>query len=1531
MVIPRKISTVALLSAGALLCIHVSAQSVVPFGKGSIASEPPTYELVKDEWGGWNSKAALMQSKKLYVDEAEETVVDGLQVPGRPLPTNDWWTDIINSRFSGALWSYPQMLNTSESGVEVCFPSYWADAGKEMKSRSSVTVSASGFHAAATIAEDWHDWDVRFRLPSASGTEAIHVTAAEGMPFTWFEFESAAPELSFNSRTVDNSVTTPYPAGTFPEILARGKGRMTVKYGDDIYGIYFPHNASAEITAEGILRFPSDTEWLTVALLTEAAQLERLEQYAVSIPRDTHVEWSYDSHQGRIDTRWKVIAENLRGDAATAVLQGFLPHVWKHALAGHTLNFTGDSYQTPRGRLKMAASASGEYSYSYSFSGMLPAYATPSDEEFRPEIMKALTDKYASEGTLGADTYWGGKGLTQMALNMTFARQTGNTEAYELSKKKLREAFVNWLTYTPGENNYYLSYFRRWGGILGSAISYGSDEFNDHHFHYGYFTYAAALLCMEDPEFAADYGEVLKLIAKDYANWDRDDSRFPFMRTLDIWAGHSWAGGLGDSGNDNGNGQESTSEAMQGWGGLYLLGVALGDDEMRDAGIFGWATEARSTREYWFDVDAPRSANSGGRKAWSGKGSREGTYNYDLYPYAYNSNITCKGIGWWTWFGGDPLFMHGIQWMPISPALDYLSWDTDFVAWAYDDMMSGANSAYSHEWFEDTANSSDGSTIDALAKNDWGNVTLAYLQRANPAEAARIFDRAWEEKYHIATSVSTSHISYYTIHNTLSYGSPDTRYHADCPTAAVFNRDGVLTFMAYNPGEADLTVNFYDASGAIVKTVKAPGRTTTVFNRGEPTLQRITLSSPEGNILPAGYGTVLKTEAFDQYGAHIDADITMTLSDKAPATVTGSKLTVSDDAVNGTAFDIILTAEELSVKETFTVNPLPVPGNIRIEGAPEAIEIGNALDLSLHYSDQYGTETRVDGARWSYTTTSDLSGETSARFSPSHPGMYTVTATDGTIQASAEIFVMPALPCISRGATVISSSEENAGTASANINDGDALSRWGSDFTDNEWIYLDLGENMYISRAGILWEASYASEYEIQIAADGCPMESHTGRYAGVERTVDVPAEWTTVATVSQSQRVTDEVSTPVGATARYVRMRGLKRALPYGFSIYEMNLYGISREVSENDLLGIDFSLPEAMDEDTSVELRPTAYSRAGAIIATPEISWNADKPADFSGCSFTPRSHGEFTVTAVTPAGRSSSATVFVYESRKLASLLLSAAEVVMTEGEDAALTVGGLDRFDCAYSIDPAQLEVTAVDEDGYPAAGISYDAENSVIHADRQGTYTLHFDYNGVKATVTVRVKTFTETNLALHRPARSSGNEGDNRAEYATDGSTDTRWASAWEENQWITVDLESAYIIDRMTLVWENAYAADYHIEASLDGSDWTTVYTGRDTRGGTEHITLDAPTPARYVRLTGDRRALPAYGISLKELEVYGTGRYTEPDDPSSSIGEIPDILNTAPVLWYDLSGRQIARPSQPGIYIRRQGASATKVIITD
>ncbi|MDE6527011.1 MAG: hypothetical protein K2L75_07110, partial [Muribaculaceae bacterium] len=501
-----------LLTAALASALSIAAQHPVALGKGSVASEPPSYKA-KTEAGGPGFNATAMLSRKLYVDEQPPSSDGDFMVPGRPIPTNDWWTDIINSPFSGALWSYPAMLHTSENGVEINYPTYWADYGKEMKSRSRVTVGGRDFRASATIASGWHDWDVCFRMPSSRGTGEMRVTSVHGSPFTWIEFEGMTPRLC--------------TSGSY-EIFATAKGYAGLKIGDDCYGIYFPEEVTYSVEANA-LEFETDTRWLSIALLRDSSDLSSFAPYAASVPRDTRVEWSYDEAQARVGTTWTVTAENLRDSSADApVLQGFLPHAYKYALPGTLPAFIdSEGFGTPRGKMLLAASPGGTFGYSYRFSGMLPYYAAPSagdsaEHPFRADVLDRLMADYAAKGTFGGDTYWGGKGLTQMALNMTFARQSGNTAVYEDSRRRLREALVDWLSYSPGEDTFFFSYYPRWGAMLGFDVSYDSDAFNDHHFHYGYFTYAAALLCLEHADFAAEYGEILTLIAKDYANWDRD-------------------------------------------------------------------------------------------------------------------------------------------------------------------------------------------------------------------------------------------------------------------------------------------------------------------------------------------------------------------------------------------------------------------------------------------------------------------------------------------------------------------------------------------------------------------------------------------------------------------------------------------------------------------------------------------------------------------------------------------------------------------------------------------------------------------------------------------------------------------------------------------------------------------------------------------------------------------------------------------------------------------------------------------------
>jgi hypothetical protein len=114
-----------------------------------------------------------------------------------------------------------------------------------------------------------------------------------------------------------------------------------------------------------------------------------------------------------------------------------------------------------------------------------------------------------------------------------------------------------------------------------------------------------------------------------------------------------------------------------------------------------------------------------------------------------------------------------------------------------------------------------------------------------------------------------------------------------------------------------------------------------------------------------------------------------------------------------------------------------------------------------------------------------------------------------------------------------------------------------------------------------------------------------------------------------------------------------------------------------------------------------------------------------------------------------------------------------------------------------------------------------------------------------------------------------GQPSDHPASHAVDGDLDTRWSSAFRDPQWITIDLGAPAEIDRVKLVWEKAFAVDYQIQASNDGSNWSTLKDVTDGKGGTEDYVVTGT--GRYVRMFGTKRATP-WGYSLYELEVYGT-----------------------------------------------------------
>jgi hypothetical protein len=113
--------------------------------------------------------------------------------------------------------------------------------------------------------------------------------------------------------------------------------------------------------------------------------------------------------------------------------------------------------------------------------------------------------------------------------------------------------------------------------------------------------------------------------------------------------------------------------------------------------------------------------------------------------------------------------------------------------------------------------------------------------------------------------------------------------------------------------------------------------------------------------------------------------------------------------------------------------------------------------------------------------------------------------------------------------------------------DGDTTTtRWASEqMNDAAWMLVDLGEVATVNRVVIVWEAAYATSYKVQIAT------SAAGPFQ------DLFAD-------PNGNGGTDDVATFTAATGRYVRLQGVTRKTMYGYSLWEMTVYGDKDETCD-------------------------------------------------------------------------------------------------------------------------------------------------------------------------------------------------------------------------------------------------------------------------------------------------------------------------------------------------------------------------------
>jgi hypothetical protein len=115
-------------------------------------------------------------------------------------------------------------------------------------------------------------------------------------------------------------------------------------------------------------------------------------------------------------------------------------------------------------------------------------------------------------------------------------------------------------------------------------------------------------------------------------------------------------------------------------------------------------------------------------------------------------------------------------------------------------------------------------------------------------------------------------------------------------------------------------------------------------------------------------------------------------------------------------------------------------------------------------------------------------------------------------------------------------SSTQSGYPASNAVDGNVTTRWGSAFSDPQWIYVDLQNTYNISEMDLYWENAYATAFQIQVSPDA--------------------TNWTTIYSTTTGTGGTQYL-TGLSGTGRYVRMYGTARGTVYGYSLYEFQVFG--------------------------------------------------------------------------------------------------------------------------------------------------------------------------------------------------------------------------------------------------------------------------------------------------------------------------------------------------------------------------------------
>lgn len=553
-----------------------------------------------------------------------------------PVRTSAWWSSGMLDTWPAPVFALPIKGVFSATGLTISTPlrrvldkAIISDDSDPL--RIFANTPASG--ATPIIAGDW---DVTYRIRDAAAAQ-FDATFIQGSPFVFIRpfgssLTAALPEQSRASpvdckKECGSALLIQAPAATYL-LVAPIQHAFTIRGG----------NVS--------IRFEAGKSLVTIAAIAPGSDHERYLGAAMRPYIGTKATYAVTASDVSTTFRFP-----------TATIMGILPHQYLTLSYAATDNgprpfIEGDpdkligTFETIRGPVRLFSGKG--------FRTMLPrpsilpslppVPSLQSDDSMR-ELLQA---EIARNETPSGDVYSIVKLLYRTAALAELADTMGAVALRDRAVAQARYSLAQSCSAAPASPLKF-AFDPRGGGIIALPPAFGSEHYNDHHFHYGYVLHAAAIVARFDPAFLGQYGDCFRLLARDIASSNRNDPSFPYLRYSDPYGGHSWANGL--TGFGDATNQESASEAMHAWYSLALFGRTAGNKNLENLGVWLYAQESQAARIYWLNAE-----------------KSSGAVPKD-FPYPMLSILWGGKADYATFFDGSDAAIRGIQFFPVTTAL----------------------------------------------------------------------------------------------------------------------------------------------------------------------------------------------------------------------------------------------------------------------------------------------------------------------------------------------------------------------------------------------------------------------------------------------------------------------------------------------------------------------------------------------------------------------------------------------------------------------------------------------------------------------------------------------------------------------------------------------------------------------------------------------------------------------------------------------------------------------------------------------